>query len=71
MLGGNHSREVFQKLIKEPKMRLLAAVQERPAVVYANLNDEKALLIGRSHNIAGEIRLATKFRDDVELVKRI
>lgn len=71
MLGGNHSRVIFQKKLKDPKNRLFKNFLEKPAVVFGNLTDDEALLVGCSHNVSGEIRLATKFRDNIEVARRI
>ena len=54
MIGGNHTREVLQKLPEEPLFRMENSLHHRLAVVYKNLTDEEALSLGKMHNLAGE-----------------
>ncbi len=70
MLGGNHSRQAYQALLQQPMYRLRLDIQKRPTIVYANLTDE-ALTVGKSHNMAAETHLPTKFQDDVKLARRL
>ena len=71
MIGGNHSREVFQSLIEEPIYRLQNSFHNRLAAVYRGLTDKEALTLGKQHNMAAETRLQSKFRDDVKLTCRL
>ena len=71
MIGGNHTRTVVQKLLKEPLFRLDQHLHSRLCVVYADLSNEEALTIGRQHNLASETHLPTKFQDDVKLLRSL
>lgn len=71
MIGGNHSREVFQMLIQDPIYRLQNSFHCRLAAVYVGLSDEEALSLGKQHNISAEIQLPSKFQDDARLTRRI
>ena len=57
--------QVFQNLANNIQFSASRAVNYRTAVVYANLTDEEALQIGRSHNEMTGTNLPPKFRDDV------
>ena len=51
MIGGNHSKEVFQMLVKDPILyRLQKSFLFRLAAVYTGLTDKEALAFGRQHN---------------------
>ena len=71
MIGGNHSRLVFQRLLSDPLFQSNPAVTHRSAVVYANLNDDEALILGQEHNTAAEAHLASKFQDEVCLARNL
>ena len=71
MIGGNHSREVFQMLVKDPIYGLQKPFQFRLAAVYTGLTDKEALALGRQHNITSEVQLPSKFQDNVRLTRRI
>ena len=71
MIGGNHSREVFQSLIEEPIYRLQKSYLYRLAAVYRGLTDKEALALGKQHNLTAETHLQSKFRDDVKLTRRL
>lgn len=71
MIGGNHSREVFQTLIKEPLYRLQHSYHFRLAAIYCNLTDDEALALGKQHNMTAETQLPSKFQDDVKLTRRL
>lgn len=71
MIGGNHSREVFQSLIKDPIYGLQQSYHHRLAAVYKNLSDEEALALGKEHNTTAETQLATTFYDDVKLTRHL
>ena len=70
MIGGNHSRQVFQELVKEPIYRLQQSYHHRLAALYHNLNEE-ALALGKQHNMTAETQLASKFFDDVKLTRHL
>lgn len=71
MIGGNHSRKVFQMLVEDPIHSLQNCFHFRLAAVYTGLTDKEALALGRQHNISAEIQLPSKFQDDVRLTRRI
>ena len=71
MIGGNHSRLVFQHLLNDPLFQSNPAVTRRSAVVYANLNDDEALILGQEHNTAAEVHLASKFQDEVHIARNL
>ena len=71
MIGGNHSRLVFQLLLNEPLLRSNPSITHRSTVVYANLDDEEALVLGQEHNISAEHHLASKFEDEVRLARSV
>ena len=71
MIGGNHSRQVFQELVQEPIHRLQKSCHHRLAALYHNLTDEKALALGKQHNMTAETQLASKFYDDVNLTRHL
>ena len=70
MIGGNHSRLVFQRLLNSPLFKSNPAVTHRSAVVYANLSVE-AVVVGQEHNAAAEDHLASKFQDEVHLARNM
>ena len=63
--------QVFQNLANNIQFSASRAVNYRTAVVYANLTDEEALQIGRSHNEMTGTNLPPKFRDDVTLARNL
>ena len=71
MIGGNHSREVFQSLIKDPIYGLQQSYHHRLAAVYKNLSDEEAVALGKEHNMTAETQLASTFYDDVKLTHHL
>lgn len=70
-IGGNHSRVVFQRLLCEEEFCSDPACQSRPAIVYANLTDEEAILVGSKHNATTEFHLPTKFQDSVRRARSL
>lgn len=71
MIGGNHSREVFQSLIKDPIYGLQQSYHHRLAAVYKSFSDEEALALGKEHNMTAETQLASTFYDDVKLTRHL
>ena len=71
MIGGNHSREAYQLLLKDQLHRLHESFHFRPTAVYANLTDSEALALGRQHNLNSEVQLPSKFQDDVRLTRKL
>ena len=71
MVGGNHSREVFQSLLEQPLYQMHKSFNCRLAAVYKNLSDKEALALGRQHNLTSETHLQSKFYDDVKLTRRL
>ena len=69
MIGGNHSREVFQSLIEDPSYGLQQAYHHRLVAVCKNLSDEEALALGKKYNMTAETELASTFYDDVKLTR--
>ena len=61
MIGGNHSREVFQSLIVVCKILSTMAVYR----------GKETLTLGKQHNMAAGAHLQSKFRDDVKLTRRL
>ena len=71
MVGGNHSREAFQLLLKEPLLQLQESFPSRHATLNCNPTGEEALALGTQHNMNCETHLPSKFQDDVRLTRRL
>ena len=70
MIGGNHLRQVFQSLIKDPIYALQQSYHHRLAAVYKNVSDEEAVALGKEHNMTAQTQLASTFYD-VKLTRHL